>query len=196
MAWSLHESSMASLGSRAFLGVLWLCLAPMSGCAASDHAVAATGTGGTAGTSTTSVSGGSGASAGTLGQAGAADTLGDAGAAGSSEAGASGSVGGDGYPCGAGNVGEASAELDCIVGQSFCYVRQGLPAQMPTGEAGTGGAHFAVVNFAACRDFATDGPQQCAATPTCACLCRTFDCQFQCKCSELNGLPRVTCGPI
>ena len=124
--------------------------------------------------------------------------LGQAGAAGSSEAGASGSVGGDGYPCAPGNAGEAAAELDCVIGQSFCYVREGLPAQSPMGEAGAGGAGGALelVNHASCRDFATEGPQRCAETPTCACLCRTFDCQFQCTCTERLGLAKVTCGPV
>ena len=99
------------------------------------------------------------------------------------------------YPCTVGGSAGANMSSDgalqCVSGQTFCYLKGGRVVKADGGVTTT-----RLVYFPSCRSFAADGPQQCAKRPTCACLCSSFDCDFQCSCSELNGFATVTCGPV
>jgi hypothetical protein len=116
-----------------------------------------------------------------------------------SSAGADGGSGGEApvqgsYPCTAGGSAGApmsSDTLQCVSGQTFCYVKGGLVVKEDGGVTTT-----PLMYFPSCRSFASDGPEQCAKHPTCGCFCSTFDCVFQCSCSELKGIATVTCGPV
>jgi hypothetical protein len=116
------------------------------------------------------------------------NSSGSLGTAGAGESGAAS------FPCagpsiaGSGEAGEGGATgtaLSCFVGQSFCYVLAGRPAD-PSGST---------VYLPQCRSFSGTN-EKCAATPTCDCFCSEFGCETQCRCNEVNGFATVICDQI
>jgi hypothetical protein len=167
-----------------------------------------TGALGTAGAGRSGSAGTAGAGAGTGGSS--AGTAGQslAGARGDLSAGAGG-VGGfaDGvggmsevpvsYPCVGPNIADGSAGqggeagqsgsgLSCVLGQTFCFVRNLNPVH-------PGGARVYVPG---CSDF-SNTLAKCATNPSCDCLCSSwFQCETECRCAENNGFATVTCDQI
>jgi len=179
-------------------GFGWLGVA---GCTSSSESAGTAGTGGVGGIAGTAGLGMGGTSTGGASTSGTstgrtstdgASTGGTStgGAAGESNAGMGGAAD---YVCqppggtaGEGGAAGTSAELDCVVGQTYCFIRDGQPGTLP------------VFYELSCRSFATDGPAACASTPTCDCLCTKggYHCQTECRCQEHDGFATMICDQI
>jgi hypothetical protein len=156
---------------------------------------------GTAGAGRSGSAGAGGSSAGSVGQgvAGArADLSAGAGGVGGFADGAGGiSESPVRYPCAGPNIadgnagqggeaGQSGSGLSCVLGQTFCFVRNLNPVH-------PGGARVYVPE---CSDFA-GSLAKCAANPSCDCLCSSwFHCETECRCAESNGFATVTCDQI
>ena len=185
--------------SRGFAVLLFLGLFAAVACGSDDDSSGSLGTAGAGRSGAAGASAGTGgASAGSAGQAvaGARDDL-------SAGAGGVGGVAGGmsegppvSYPCAGpntvdgsagqgGEAGQGGSALSCVTGQTFCFVRAGIPYPgKPT------------VYTPQCSDF-SNSLAKCATNPSCDCLCSSwFHCETECRCAENNGFATVTCDQI
>jgi hypothetical protein len=97
------------------------------------------------------------------------------------------------YPCvadalsadgtaGAGEAPDTAGAPVCTLGKTYCYIY--LPR------------YFVGAPTPSCKAY-DESDSSCARNPTCDCLCSGFyACNTECRCTETNGFPTVSCEQI